>query len=268
MSVKIGTKSKKATSAYTRGLEKKTPQEQMVGCDYCGWMKKRSSNLMTSWKPRLFVLRGRRLSYYYSEDDTEERGLIDITAHRVLRADQDPITALHATITGATKASPTSPHERAPSDAAGADEGPASRSKTDADSPFIFKLVPPKSGSSRTVQFTKPAIHYFQVDNVQQGRLWMAALMKATIERDLTVPVETTNKQKTISLKQARLLNRRPPELLAPDAVDPSLESKDDDEEEDKTTSPHAWTEKNDMLGKLGHIDTGPPSLLPESWTA
>jgi hypothetical protein len=33
----------------------------------------------TTWKPRLFVLRGRRLSYYYSEDDTEERGLIDIT---------------------------------------------------------------------------------------------------------------------------------------------------------------------------------------------
>jgi hypothetical protein len=33
--------------------------------------------------------------------------------------------------------------------------------------------VPPKSGNSRTVQFTKPATHYFQVDNVQQGRLWI-----------------------------------------------------------------------------------------------
>jgi hypothetical protein len=36
-------KSKKETSAYTRGLEKKSPQEQMVGADYSGWMKKKSS---------------------------------------------------------------------------------------------------------------------------------------------------------------------------------------------------------------------------------
>lgn len=275
MSVKIGTKSKKDTSAYTQGLEKKTPQEQMVGCDYCGWMKKKSSNLMTTWKPRLFVLRGRRLSYYYSEDDTEERGLIDITAHRVLRADQDPITALHATITGA-KVSPTSPANSSSLELASSDQASSdvtSRSKTDSDSPFIFKLVPPKSGYSRTVQFTKPAIHYFQVDNVKQGRLWMAALMKATIERDLNVPVETTNKQKTISLKQARLLNRRPPELLAaPDKDGVDSSSKDGDNglkikglSLDKTSSGDDRTDENSMLGKLGGIDTGPPSLLPES---
>lgn len=39
-------------------------------------------------------------------------------------------------------------------------------------------------------------------------------MMKATIVRDLSLAVETTNKQKTISLKQARLMNQRPPELL------------------------------------------------------
>ncbi|RAL64111.1 hypothetical protein DID88_003299 [Monilinia fructigena] len=80
-------KSKKETSAYTRGLEKKTPQEQM---------------------PRLFVLKGRRLSYYYSETDDQEKGLIDISFHRVLPADNDRLTGLHATLTGATN-SPTSP---------------------------------------------------------------------------------------------------------------------------------------------------------------
>jgi hypothetical protein len=194
-----------------RGLEKKNPQEQMVGCEYSGWMKKRSANLMTTWKPRLFVLRGRRLSYYYSENDTEERGLIDITAHRVLRADNDPLTALHATITGA-KASPTSPEGsiKSPMDKA-FDAGGSPKSP---DGPFIFKLVPPKSGTSRTVQFTRPTIHYFQVDSVKEGRLWMAALMKATIDRDLSRPVETTNKQKTISLKQARMMNQRPPALM------------------------------------------------------
>ncbi|KAL2812869.1 hypothetical protein BJX63DRAFT_421574 [Aspergillus granulosus] len=221
-SIKGGVKSKKDTSAYTRGLEKKTPQEQMECCDFSGWMKKRSSNLMTTWKPRLFVLRGRRLSYYYSENDTEERGLIDITSHRVLRADNDPIVTLHATITGAT-VSPTSPAGSTPTgDGSVSENGSTSeslrKSRTDKEGPFFFKLIPPKS--SRTVQFTKPAVHYFQVDSVKVGRLWMAALMKATIERDINLPIETTNKQRTISLKEAQLMNQRPPALM-PDGQAP-----------------------------------------------
>lgn len=233
---KTSSKTKKHTSAYMRGLEKKSPQEQMVDCDYSGWMKKRSANLMTTWKPRLFVLRGRRLSYYYSENDTEERGLIDITAHRVLRADNDPLTALHATITGA-KASPTSPD--------GSIKSPTENSldlpdpKKVGEAPFIFKLVPPKSGMSRTVQFTKPTIHYFQVDSIKEGRLWMAALMKATIDRDLSMPVESTNKQKTISLKQARAMNQRPPALMEKEPrVIPhkrEAESKEEKNEEEET---------------------------------
>ncbi|KAJ6131471.1 hypothetical protein N7523_001177 [Penicillium sp. IBT 18751x] len=223
-------KSKKDTSAYTRGLEKKSPQEQIDGCDYSGWMKKRSSNMMTTWKPRLFVLRGRRLSYYYSEDDTEERGLIDITAHRVLRADNDPIIALHATVTGATAL---------PANASTSENGSgmklttpaviASLTNRDGNGPFFFKLVPPKTGNSRTVQFTKPTTHYFQVDTVKEGRLWMAAMMKATIERDLSMAVESTNKQKTISLKQARLMNQRPPALMVPVEQDPVIHEEEEE---------------------------------------
>lgn len=218
-------KSKKETSAYVRGLEKKTPQEQMANCDYSGWMKKKSSNLMTTWKPRLFILKGRRLSYYYSEDDTEERGLIDISSHRVLRADQDPFVSLHATLTGATS-SPTSPlNASTPTMAStNAAANPIKSSPTD-QQPFIFKLVPPRSGISRAVQFTKPAVHFFQVDNIHTGRLWMAALMKATIDRDFAAPVESTNKQKTISLKAARAMNQRPPALMVPSP--PSGEERD-----------------------------------------
>ncbi|KAL4890826.1 hypothetical protein BDV59DRAFT_183735 [Aspergillus ambiguus] len=287
--VKTAAKSKKDTSAYTRGLEKKSPQEQMQGCDYSGWMKKKSSNLMTTWKPRLFVLRGRRLSYYYSETDTEERGLIDITAHRVLRADNDPIVALHATITGAT-VSPTSPSgapgvDTPTSDkASGSEASQASlRALKPGEGSFFFKLVPPKTGTSRTVQFTKPAIHYFQVDNVQEGRMWMAALMKATIERDMELPVETTNKQRTISLREAQLMNQRPPALMAvpqtpgdgekdePAAATEetgglnirglSLEEGDkrDDDGNDETKR------TSNVSNHLGNIDTGPSSLMPES---
>lgn len=284
-------KSKKDTSAYTRGLEKKSPLEQMAGCEYSGWMKKRSSNMMTTWKPRLFVLRGRRLSYYYSEDDTEERGLIDITAHRVLRADNDPIIALHATVTGATAL---------PANASTSENGSgmklttpaviASLTNRDGNGPFFFKLVPPKMGNSRTVQFTKPTTHYFQVDNVKEGRLWMAALMKATIERDLSQAVESTNKQKTISLKQARLMNQRPPALMTAGVEkDPVIEEEEEDSglridglNLDKAPSSESGSfvdakveldserQNTDrpqsnppMSNPLGEIDTGHTSLLP-----
>ncbi|KAM5352200.1 hypothetical protein ACJ41O_004923 [Fusarium nematophilum] len=202
-SKKSGKKGKKETSAYTRGLLKISPQEAMKDADYSGWMRKKSSNLMTTWKPRLFVLKGRRLAYYYSEDDEQEKGLIDISFHRVLPADNEKLTGLHATITSVVggQTMPTNP-----SDADGLEKGD--------DSVFIFKLVPPRAGLSRAVNFTKPTVHYFAVPNLKQGRLWMAALMKATIDRDDTKPITTTYQQKTISLSKAKQMRHRPPALM------------------------------------------------------
>ncbi|MCJ1311072.1 polar growth protein [Agyrium rufum] len=208
--------SKKETSAYRKGLEEKGPKEQMMNCDYSGWMKKKSPGIMTTWKPRLFVLRGRRLSYYYTENDTEEKGLIDISSHRVLPADNERITGLHAAFTGA-KSSPTSPLNSS-TPTMNATEAAAHANTNEfgpgSENTFIFKLVPPRTGLSKAVQFTKPAVHYFAVDNVKQGRLWMAALMKATIDRDETVPVQSTYSQKTISLAKARAKKHRPPALM------------------------------------------------------
>ena len=202
-------KTKQQTSAYTKGLLKITPEEARQHCDYHGWMKKKSSSLMTTWKPRLFILRGRRLSYYYSEEDTEERGIIDISAHKVLAASSDPITTLHAQITGAANtpypASGNASTETSP-------EASKTTGKAEANV-FYFKLVPPKAGLSRAVQFTKPTIHYFQVETAAQGRKWMGEIMKATIEHDLS-NLETTNKQKTISLAKARAQKQRPPFLM------------------------------------------------------
>ena len=214
----IGTvrrKAKQETSAYIRGLEKKSPAEQMEGCDYSGWMKKKSNKLLATWKPRLFVLRGRRLSYYYSEDDEVEKGLIDISGHRVLAADNDRIIGIHATLTGASS-SPTSPSNAQMATIAAtqaAEEPTSSREKANGDSIFIFKLAPPRPGLSKAVNFTKPMVHYFAVDNVREGRLWMAALVKATIDRDDTKPLTTTNSQKTISLVKARQMRQLPPAL-------------------------------------------------------
>ena len=188
----------------------------MEGCDYSGWMKKKSSNIMTTWKSRLFVLRGRRLSYYYTDTDTQEKGLIDISSHRVLPADHDFITGFHATVTGA-KSSPVSPATAntptlAAKDAAAQPD--STFQKPASPSMFIFKLVPPRNGLARAVNFTKPTIHYFAVENVTQGRLWMAALMKATIDRDETKPITTTYQQKTISLAKAKAMRHRPPALM------------------------------------------------------
>ncbi|RKK19371.1 hypothetical protein BFJ68_g7721 [Fusarium oxysporum] len=199
---KAGKKGKKETSAYTRGLLKISPKEASKDADYSGWMRKKSSNLMTTWKPRFFVLKGRRLAYYYSEDDDQEKGLIDISFHRVLPADNEKLTGLHATITSL-----------------GGQSMPASQNGDDNlekgdDSIFIFKLVPPRAGLSRAVNFTKPTVHYFAVPNLKQGRLWMAALMKATIDRDDTKPVTTTYQQKTISLSKAKQMRHRPPALM------------------------------------------------------
>ena len=220
-------KTKKETSAYTKGLEKKPPREQMNDCDYSGWMKKKSPGIMTTWKPRLFILKGRRLSYYYTENDTEEKGLIDISSHRVLPADNERITGLHASFTGA-KSSPTSPSNAVTptinaTEAAAQDDGKSPKSSTDGI--FIFKLVPPRAGLSKAVQFTKPTVHYFAVDNLKQGRLWMAALMKATIDRDETSPVTSTYQQKTISLAKARARKHRPPALMGPEDVTEDLSS-------------------------------------------
>ncbi|KAI7156649.1 hypothetical protein KC349_g6167 [Hortaea werneckii] len=215
-------KPKKATSAYTRGLQKQTPAEAMEeGCDYSGWMKKKSGSLMTTWKSRLFVLKGRRLSYYYRDDDTEEKGLIDISFHRVLPATNEMLTGMHAAITGAATPGSASPAMTS-SGGVGGTQTTAERDlkakpplpgEGDESGIFIFKLVPPKAGLSKGVTFTKPTVHYFAVNSRQEGRLWMAALMKATIDRDDDGAVTTTYNQKTISLAKARARKERPPAL-------------------------------------------------------
>ncbi|KEY69992.1 hypothetical protein S7711_04010 [Stachybotrys chartarum IBT 7711] len=231
-------KGKKETSAYTRGLLKVGPKEAIQGADYSGWMRKKSSNLMTTWKPRFFVLKGRRLSYYYSDNDQEEKGLIDISFHRVLPADNERLTGFHATITGAANG-PAMPASQLP----GSGDSSEPIQKGD-DSIFIFKLVPPRAGLSRAVNFTKPTVHYFAVPNLQQGRLWMAALMKATIDRDDSKPITTTYQQKTISLAKAKQMRHRPPALM-------NLE----ESKEEEHNGPNA--KDPNSLGIFGEADSG-----------
>ena len=208
-------KNKKDTSAYQKGLLKISPRDSMKECDYSGWMKKKSAKVTSTWKPRLFVLRGRRLSYYYTEEDRVEKGLIDISSHRVMPADNEFLTGLHATLTGA-KSSPTSP-ANAQTATMNAKDGNPPKPNEGEESMFIFKLVPPRTGLSRAVNFTKPSVHYFAVDGFKQGRSWMNALMKATIDRDESKPITSTYQQKTITLNKAQSMKHRPPALMGLD---------------------------------------------------
>ncbi|KAK5171311.1 polar growth protein [Saxophila tyrrhenica] len=252
-------KTKKSTSAYTRGLEKKTPAEQMSSCDYSGWMKKKSGSLMTTWKPRLFILKGRRLSYYYSDTDTEEKGLIDISFHRVLPAHNETLTGLHATMTGV--ATPTSPKDSTASTTSQQDLKHHPPPAGD-EGIFIFKLVPPKSGLSKGVNFTRPTVHYFAVNSRQEGRLWMAALMKATIDRDDEGMVTTTYNQKTISLAKARARRERPPALREEDDLDESAELEGDDEASGRGLGIGGLDEKNDALPGAEEESSYAPSTV------
>lgn len=214
-------KGKKQTSAYLRGLEKKTPAEQMQDCDFSGWMKKKRSVMSPTWNTRLFILKGRRLSYYYSENDTEEKGLIDITAHRVLPATDDPIIGLHAAFSNTTSNPSTPPHSRLETTAArdAIEVARASPRLPPNSTPFVFKIAPPRAGphTKQNLHFTKPTTHFFAVDDRHQGRLWMAALIKANIELDMSKELKTTYTASLISLPKAIAMKRRPPNLMGPD---------------------------------------------------
>ena len=216
-------KSKNQTTAFRKGLQTITPAEAALTADYSGWIKKRGSSGVGTWKSRFFVLSGRRLSYYYSETDTVEAGFIDITSHRVLPANDERLIGLHAAIAAVTNVpgSGKSPKtvetaETPISPVADEKEGGCSPAKKkDKDQGwFVFKLVPPGPNAVKGVTFTAPRLHYFATKTREDGKKWMAAMMKATIDRDETKPVVTSYNAKTISLAKARALRARPPALV------------------------------------------------------
>ncbi|CUS15135.1 unnamed protein product, partial [Tuber aestivum] len=213
-------KSKKHhTSAWEKGLREITPQEAAETADFSGWMKKRGSSGLGVWKPRFFVLQGRRLAYFYADTDTKERGLIDITSHRVLSATDDRFVSLHAQFA----ASPTSPNLPPPPPPPpekrekGADKDRGKEKEEKERGWFTFKLVPPAPGASKGVTFTPPRLHYFATDTREEGKKWMGAIMKATIDRDESKPIVSSYNARTISLAKARQLKSRPPELAIRD---------------------------------------------------
>jgi len=70
------------------------------------------------------------------------------------------------------------------------------------------------------VTFTPQRLHYFATDTREEGKKWMGAIMKATIDRDESKPIVSSYNAKTISLAKARQLKSRPPGLAVRDDGD------------------------------------------------
>ncbi|EJS44612.1 boi1p [Saccharomyces arboricola H-6] len=166
---------KQQTSAFTEGIRSITAKESMQNADCSGWMSKKGTGTMGTWKQRFFTLHGTRLSYFTNTNDEKERGLIDITAHRVLPArDDDRLISLYAASLGKGK--------------------------------YCFKLVPPQPGSKKGLTFTEPRVHYFAVENKSDMKAWLSAIIKATIDIDTSVPVISSYATPTISLSKAQTM--------------------------------------------------------------
>lgn len=169
------------TSAFQEGIQDVAPDEAIKSANYSGWMAKKSGNTL-GWRSRFFTLHGTRLSYFGSLRDKKEKGLIDITAHKVIpistegdsSSSNDKYIAMYASSTGFGR--------------------------------YCFKLVPPAPGFKKGLTFTQPKNHYFAVETYEEMRGWIKALMTATIDIDDSVPVVSSCSTPTVSLSKAREL--------------------------------------------------------------
>lgn len=172
------------TSAFQEGIRDINPDDAIKTSNYSGWISKKSGSTL-GWRSRYFTLHGTRLSYFTSLRDKREKGLIDITAHKVIpistegdqSASNDKYIALYAALTGYGR--------------------------------YCFKLVPPAPGFKKGLTFTQPKTHYFAVETQEDMRGWMKALMTATIDIDDSVPVVSSCNTPTVTLAKAQELLAR-----------------------------------------------------------
>ncbi|KAK5779474.1 hypothetical protein RI543_003365 [Arxiozyma heterogenica] len=210
--LRFSSSDKKKTSAFVEGIRNVTVEEAIKDASCYGWMYKKSSGTMGTWKKRFFTLHGTRLSYFGSLNDTKERGLIDITGHRVVPIkDDDRLIAFYATSTRSGK--------------------------------YIFKLLPPQPGSKKGLTFTQPRVHYFSVESKEDIRSWLSALIKASIDIDDTVPVISTYAMPTVSLNEAKQMLKEAKEEMTLRIQENAANEYDEGK--------HIWEEKRESLGRL-----------------
>ncbi|CUM64096.1 uncharacterized protein PRCAT00001686001 [Priceomyces carsonii] len=174
----LTTSKKLKTLAFQEGIREINPDEAIKSASFSGWMAKKSGSTL-GWRSRYFTLHGTRLSYFTSLRDKREKGLIDITAHKVIPVNtendvnsNDKYIALYASSTGFGR--------------------------------YCFKLLPPAPGFKKGLTFTQPKTHYFAVETKEEMRGWLKALMTATIDIDDSIPVVSSCSTPTVSLNKAQ----------------------------------------------------------------
>lgn len=218
----LTTLKKLKTSAFTEGIREITPTEAIKTANFSGWMAKKSgSNL--GWRSRYFTLHGTRLLYFTSLKDKRERGLIDITAHKVIpihsdnenNSSNDKYIALYAASTGFGR--------------------------------YCFKIIPPAPGFKKGLTFTQPKTHYFAVESQEDMRGWLKALMTATIDIDDSIPVVSSCSTPTVSLSKAQeLLAKAREETKQRDEENTQEKNKQIEEEEGIDTIYRQFMHEND----------------------
>ena len=195
----LQTSAKKQTSAFQEGIRTISVDNAIKNADCSGWMSKKGSGKMGVWKTRFFTLHHNRLSYFSNTNDGKERGLIDITGHKVVSIqNEDTSISIYAASIGRGK--------------------------------YFFKLVPPQPGFKKGLTFTQPRVHYFAVDSKEDMRKWVAALIKANIELDDSTPIVCSYNMPTVSLSKAQTMLKDAKEEMSRRDEDRALHEADEDE--------------------------------------
>ncbi|GBL49282.1 hypothetical protein CJI97_005429 [Candidozyma auris] len=246
---------KSKTSAFQEGIRDITPDEAIKTSNFSGWMSKKSGSTL-GWRSRYFTLHGTRLSYFTNLRDKREKGLIDITAHKVIpistdgdsSSSNDKYIALYAASTGLGR--------------------------------FCFKLVPPAPGFKKGLTFTQPKTHYFAVETQEEMKGWLKALMTATIDIDDSVPVVSSCNTPTVSLAKAQelLAKAREENKLRDEELRAKGFIRDGEVLEDMTNSTTLYNdsatseEASPVVGYMdettissSNISTGPPKLTVDT---
>ncbi|SMN20593.1 similar to Saccharomyces cerevisiae YER114C BOI2 Protein implicated in polar growth, functionally redundant with Boi1p [Maudiozyma saulgeensis] len=190
---------KKQTSAFQEGIRTISVDKAIKSAECAGWMSKKGSGAMGVWKTRFFTLHRNRLSYFSNTTEGKEKGLIDITGHKVVPIqDDDTLISLYAASIGRGK--------------------------------YFFKLVPPQPGFKKGLTFTQPRVHYFAVDSKEEMRQWVAALIKANIEVDDSTPIICSYNMPTVSLSKAQAMLKEAKKEMSERDKEQALHEADEDE--------------------------------------
>ncbi|KAI7898963.1 uncharacterized protein BX663DRAFT_522670 [Cokeromyces recurvatus] len=153
--------------------------------EFEGWLYKQSDRYKT-WNKRWFVLYGNNLFYFKNPRDSKMKGIIHLHGYRVILE-----------VSSSSNSSSSS----------------ININNNNMNKKCYFKLHH---------DFERTFFFYTTPSEIKQ---WIQVLMKATIKRDLCVPVVSSSTVNTVSLEVAQKMKPRPPSALMYNSVNKAKEA-------------------------------------------